>query len=142
MDYIINLNCKINNKIKKEKYIPETIEEYEHGHLENKTMENNKFEFTARSKNVERGGRRIMTTSEHLIENALTFYEENRKLGAHELYEKFMENKLLKKQAEFIGISMKDVWFMAQYLWCTYIPYIREKVEDEMIERYGYKVEE
>lgn len=82
-----------------------------------------------------------MTTSEHLIENALTFYEENRKLGAHELYEKFMENKLLKEQAEFVGISMKDVWFMAQYLWCTYIPYIREKVEDEMVERYGYGVE-
>ena len=83
-----------------------------------------------------------MTTSEHLIENAITFFEHNEKLSANELYDRFMNNKLIIKQAKEVGISMRDIWYMAQYLWCAYIPYIREKVEDEMIERYGYEVED
>jgi hypothetical protein len=83
-----------------------------------------------------------MTTSEHLIENAITFFEYNEKLSAHELYDKFMNNKLIIRQAQEVGISMRDIWYMAQYINCVYIPYIREKVEDEMIKRYGYEVEE
>lgn len=79
-----------------------------------------------------------MSTSEHLIENAIGFIEEHKE----NCYENFMENKLIQEQAKFVGISMRDIWLMAQYVYYTYIPYIRRKVENEIIKRYGYEVEE
>ena len=79
----------------------------------------------------------IMTTSEHLIENAIGFLEEHKE----NCYENFMENKLIQEQAKFVGISMRDIWLIAQYVCCVYKPFIRMQVEDEMVERYGYGVE-
>lgn len=83
-----------------------------------------------------------MTTSEHLIENAITFFEDNKKLSVDELYDNFMNDKLIIAQAKEVGISMRDIWRMAQYIHCTYIPYIKNKTKHEMIKRYGYEVEE
>ena len=81
-----------------------------------------------------------MTTSEHLIENAICFIEKHN--NDENCYENFMGNKLIQEQAKFVGISMEDIWLIAQYVYYTYIPYIRNKVEDEMIKRYGYEVED
>ena len=61
-----------------------------------------------------------MKVSEHLIEAALSFYEEQDELGVENIYEVFVENKVLKALAEQVGIKLTDLWFITQYIECTY----------------------
>lgn len=79
-----------------------------------------------------------MTNAEHLIENAISFFEKSKDIS----YEEFKENQLIKEQAELIGVSILDIWYMAQYIHYTYRPSIRDEIEDEMIEKYGYRLED
>lgn len=79
-------------------------------------------------------GEKTMTISEHLIENALCQIEKT----SYNTYEDFMSNKLLKKQAEKVGISMTDLWYIAQYVYYTYRPEVEYKVK----EKYGFDIDE
>ena len=72
-----------------------------------------------------------MTISEHLIENALNRIESG--YG----YDDFVSTTILKEQAKQIGISLIDLWYMAQYIYYTYKPHI----ESEIKERYGYDID-
>lgn len=79
-----------------------------------------------------------MTISEHLIENALCFFERNKHLKSEILCENFLIDELLNEQAKEIGISMLDLWYVTQYIDCTYRPHIENKVKA----RYGYDIDE
>lgn len=72
-----------------------------------------------------------MTISEHLIENAI----ERLEMGYD--YDDFMSAKILKEQARQVGISLTDLWYMAQYIYYVYKPHI----ESEIKERYGYDID-
>lgn len=75
-----------------------------------------------------------MTISEHLIENALVQIEKN----SYNSYEEFMTSELLQKQSKKVGISMTDLWYMAQYVYYTYRPSVEYKVK----EKYGFDIDE
>lgn len=75
-----------------------------------------------------------MTTSEHLIENALCQIGKT----SNDSYEDFMSNKLLQKQAEKVGISMTDLWYITQYVYYTYKPLIEYAVKA----KYGFDIDE
>lgn len=77
-----------------------------------------------------------MTISEHLIENAI----ERLEMGYD--YDDFMASKLLKEQAKQVGISMTDLWYMAQYIYYTYIPIIEGQIKEEMVKKYGFDIDE
>lgn len=74
-----------------------------------------------------------MTISEHLIENAITRIESG--CGSIE----FMKDSILIEQAKEVGISMQDLWGMAQYIKYTYKPSIEHETKDkcctELVER-------
>lgn len=72
-----------------------------------------------------------MTISEHLIENAI----ERLEMGYD--YEDFMSAMVLKEQADKVGISLTDLWYMAQYVYYVYKPHI----ESEIKERYGFDID-
>ena len=74
----------------------------------------------------------MMTISEHLIENAI----ERLEMGYD--YDDFMSAKILKEQARQVGISLTDLWYMAQYIYYVYKPHIESKIK----ERYGYDIDE
>lgn len=75
-----------------------------------------------------------MSIAEHLIENALALIERNPECS----YEKFMSSELLKEQAEEVGISMRALWDMAQYVSCVYNLQLCDSAIDEMEKAYGY----
>ena len=75
-----------------------------------------------------------MTTSEHLIENAICQIEKS----SYDAYEDFMANKLLQKQAEKVGISMTDLWYITQYVCYTYKPLVEYAVKA----KYGFDIDE
>lgn len=77
-----------------------------------------------------------MTNAEHLIENAVCCLEKN------ESFEMFSSRKYNVEMAEMQHIDLMDVWMMAQYVVYTLKSHWSWQKEDEMIERYGYKLED
>lgn len=82
-----------------------------------------------------------MMTSEHLIENALFEFEEANKEGIR-AYDAVTQSKIIQEQAKHIGISMNDVWYIAQYVYYCYKPYVEQKATRELIDKYGYELED
>lgn len=63
-----------------------------------------------------------MSIAEHLIENALTALEKGK------------DFEYFKKDINFEFapyIEPEDVWDMAQYVYYTYLPYFKSKIEEE-----------
>lgn len=77
-----------------------------------------------------------MTNLEHYIENAICYLENN---GT---YEDFFNQKLLKLGEEQTGISLKDMWEMAQYIVYSYKPCIVRETEERVENKYGYKLDD
>ena len=59
-----------------------------------------------------------MTDVEHYVENAISFLE------AGGEYEEFFKSPMLKYGEQQTSISLSDMWEIAQYVVCTYKPFI------------------
>ena len=79
-----------------------------------------------------------MTNSEHLIENVLYLIEHNEGNG----YEAVMQSELIQQQAKAVGISMNDIWCIAQYVYYCYKPMIESRIAHQLIDRYGYEIDD
>ena len=77
-----------------------------------------------------------MTNAEHLIENAIMCLEKGND------YDAFVDAKHNREMSRVSGINLDDVWRMAQHVVYTLKPSWLWKKEDEMIEAYGYKLED
>lgn len=76
-----------------------------------------------------------MTHEEHLIENAILNIQSGKG------YEDFAEGKHNKVMSELSGIRLDAVWLMAQHVVYTLKPgWIADK-EQEMEDRYGYRLD-
>lgn len=64
-----------------------------------------------------------MTNLEHYTENAISFI----KNGGE--YKDFFNQPLLKELSEETGISLSDMWEIAQYTVCTYKPWVKTELE-------------
>ena len=65
----------------------------------------------------------MMTNLEHYTENAISFIENSGE------YKDFFNQPLLKELAEETGISLSDMWEIAQYTVCTYKPWVKTELE-------------
>lgn len=63
-----------------------------------------------------------MTNLEHYTENAISFIENGGE------YKDFFNQPLLKELAEETGISLSDMWEIAQYTVCTYKPWVKTQL--------------
>ena len=75
-----------------------------------------------------------MSIAEHLIENAIYEWKRN-----HD-FEKFMNSGILLEQCKEVGISIKDLWQMTQYIFDNYTPDIQQEVANKIIADYGYNI--
>lgn len=82
-----------------------------------------------------------MMISEHLINSALREIERANQNG-YDAHKCVMQSKNIQEHAKHVGISMDDVWYIAQYVYYCYKPYVEEKATRELIDRYGYELED
>ena len=76
-----------------------------------------------------------MSNLEHLIDCAVYYKEE------HYSFEEFKETWTTNVNKETIAAPLEEIWEIANYVYYVYRPYIEGKKEEELVERYGYKVE-
>ena len=77
-----------------------------------------------------------MTNLEHYVENAIWFLEKG---GTHK---EFFNNIWLQEGERLTGISLPQMWEIAQYVVYTYKPCIESECTEKLIKLYGYEVEE
>ena len=64
-----------------------------------------------------------MTNAEHLIENAMMAFKRDfeRDINDEKYRKSFFSNEMNIDMATEIGISLEDVWYMAQYVWMDWL---------------------
>ena len=77
-----------------------------------------------------------MLCIEHLISSAYKAIEK------HETYEYWLKQTATQENLESVYATAQEVWAMAQYIYFSIKPCIEWDKEDEMIKKYGYKLEE
>ena len=76
-----------------------------------------------------------MTHSQHLLNNAIGCIERG------ESIEDYESRRDIRKMAEMCGVNPIEAWSMAQYA-LALKEYWQQQKEDEMIAKYGYKLED
>lgn len=75
-----------------------------------------------------------MSNAEHLIENALVYYE------MYKNFDYFRSAEYNIRMAEEIGISLKDIEAMAIHILYAFKPDWEQAAEDRLVEQYGYDI--
>lgn len=77
-----------------------------------------------------------MLCIEHLISSAYNAIEK------HQTFEKWRDEICTQNNLAYVYATALEVWTMAQYVYFSIKPCIEWDKEDEMIKKYGYKLEE
>lgn len=75
-----------------------------------------------------------MTKAEHLISRAMELLERG--------YEAFMKDKALLRLSNESGVDMEIICEIAQYIKCSYTPYIADKIYKNVEKEYGYSLDD
>lgn len=80
-----------------------------------------------------------MTNVEHYIENALCYLEKNH--AKEDCFDSFFTNKRLIEGERKTGVSLRDMWQIAQYVFFDFRVNIENDLLEKVVEAYGYEVE-
>jgi hypothetical protein len=77
-----------------------------------------------------------MLCIEHLISDAYHAIEK------HQTFEQWRDEIYTQDNLPYVYATAREIWDMAQYVYFSIKPCIEWDKEDEMIKKYGYKLEE
>ncbi len=85
-----------------------------------------------------------MTNCEHLIENALMSMQKarNERADVYEAFQDEMSHVYNKEMLREVCVTKKELWEIAQYVMYVYEPDIKYNLEEEMENRYGYRLDQ
>lgn len=85
-----------------------------------------------------------MTNAEHLIENALQSMQiaRSRNEDTYEAFQNEMNHVYNKEMLREVCVTKKELWEIAQYVMYVYEPDIKYNLEEEMENRYGYRLDQ
>ena len=84
-----------------------------------------------------------MTNCEHLIENALMSMQKarNERTDVYEAFQDEMNSSHNKAMLREVCVTKKELWEIAQYIMYTYEVDIKNDLEAEIENRYGYRLD-
>lgn len=77
-----------------------------------------------------------MLCIEHLISGAYHAIEK------HQTFEQWRNEIYTQDNLSYVYATSREIWEIAQYVYFSIKPCIEQDKEDEMIKKYGYKLEE
>ena len=77
-----------------------------------------------------------MLCIEHLISSAYHAIDE------HQTFEQWRNEIYIQDNLKRVAATAHEIWAMAQYVYFSIKPFIEWDKEDEMIKKYGYKLED